>query len=66
MHYTLTYVFKGYTIGTAIFYADKIEAMQAYLNAVWYGHRNIILSAYDDTLHRTTIKPIKPTKDLPF
>ena len=66
MFYTLTYSEKDYNIGQAIFYDDKITAMIEYLNAVFYGHRNIILSGYNDDIYWTTIKPVKPTKDLPF
>ena len=66
MHYTLTYTERDYTIGQAIFYDDKIKAMIAYLNAVFYGHRNIILSGYSDDIYWTTIKHIEPTEDLPF
>lgn len=66
MHYTLTYAERDYSIGQALFFDDKISAMVAYLNALWYGHRNISLNAYNDSFHWTTIKPVHPTKDLPF
>lgn len=66
MHYTLTYSERDYNLGHAIFYEDKIKAMSAYLSAVFYGHRNVTLSGYRDDIHWTTIKPVVPTKDLPF
>lgn len=66
MHYTLTYSERDYNIGQAIFYDDKMKAMSAYLSAVFYGHRNIILSGYADDIYWTNIKPVVPTSDLPF
>ena len=66
MFYTLTYSERDYNIGQAIFYNDRIKAMQAYLNAVCYGHRGIILDGYKNDLYWTTIKPVEPTDDLLF
>lgn len=65
-HYTLVYSDRDYNIGQAIFYDDKIKAMSAYLSAVFYGHRNIILDGHNNNLYWTTIKPVEPTEDLPF